>query len=87
MEKVLDECFFHDSLRAKDVGVILAGVLGGGRGAHRRYLKKYKLPEKTLSRNTPGHENEAGSLAAAPAHRPRLLILTSYRGAGPGGAG
>ena len=27
---VLDECFFHDSLRAKDVGVILAPCTGVG---------------------------------------------------------
>ena len=52
---VLDECFFHDSLRAKDVGVILAPVYRGwDEELYRRYLKKYKLPEKNLSRNTPG---------------------------------
>ena len=55
---VLDECFFHDSLRAKDVGVILAPVYRGwDEELYRRYLKM-KL-----------------SLAAALAHRPRLLIL------------
>ena len=44
---VLDECFFHDSLRAKDVGVILAPVYRGwDEELYRRYLKKYKLPEK-----------------------------------------
>ena len=73
---VLDECFFHDSLRAKDVGVILAPVYRGwDEELYRRYLKKYKLPEKKFIKEYSRGMKMKLSLAAALAHRPRLLIL------------
>ena len=73
---VLDECFFHDSLRAKDVGVILAPVYRGwDEELYRRYLKKYKLPEKKFIKEYSRGMKMKLSLAAALAHHPRLLIL------------
>lgn len=73
---MLDECFFHDSLRAKDVGVILAPVYRGwDEELYRRYLKKYKLPEKKFIKEYSRGMKMKLSLAAALAHRPRLLIL------------
>ncbi len=73
---VLDECFFHDSLRAKDVGVILAPVYRGwDEELYRRYLKKFELPEKKLIKEFSRGMKMKLSLAAALAHRPRLLIL------------
>lgn len=73
---VLDECFFHDSLRAKDVGVILAPVYRGwDEELYRRYLKKYKLPEKKFIKEYSRGMKMKLALAAALAHRPRLLIL------------
>lgn len=73
---MLDECFFHDSLRAKDVGVILAPVYRGwDEELYRRYLKKYKLPEKKFIKEYSRGMKMKLALAAALAHRPRLLIL------------
>ena len=78
---VLDECFFHDSLRAKDVGVILAPVYRGwDEELYRRYLKKYKLPEKKFIKEYSRGMKMKLSLAAALAHRPRLLILDEFQG-------
>lgn len=85
---VLDECFFHDSLRAKDVGVILAPVYRGwDEELYRRYLKKYKLPEKIYQGILPGHENEAVPGGGPGPPTPAADPGRGYRGAGPGGAG
>ena len=73
---VLDECFFHDSLRAKDVGVILAPVYRGwDEELYRRYLKKYKLPEKKFIKEYSRGMKMKLSLAAALAHHPSVLVL------------
>ena len=73
---VLDECFFHDSLRAKDVGVILAPVYRGwDEELYRRYLKKYKLPEKKFIKEYSRGMKMKLSIAAALSHGAELLIL------------
>ena len=59
-----------------DVGVILAPVYRGwDEELYRRYLKKYKLPEKKFIKEYSRGMKMKLSLAAALAHRPRLLIL------------
>ena len=46
---VLDECFFHDTLRPLDVGRILApSFQRWDEALFRSYLKKFSLPEKKL---------------------------------------
>lgn len=73
---VMDECFFHDSLRPSDLNAILAPI-------HRAwdaqlfgsYLDKFHLPAgKPVKEFSRGMKMKL-SLAAALAHRPRLLLL------------
>ena len=72
---VLDDCFFHDSLRPRDVSAILAPVFPAwDEGLFRDYLDKVQLPwKKTVKELSRGMKMKL-SLAAALAHRPRLLI-------------
>ena len=73
---VLDDCFFHDSLRLKDISAILAPVFPSwDDGLFRDYLDKFQLPEKKTVKELSRGMKMKLSLAAALAHRPRLLIL------------
>ena len=73
---VLDECFFHDTLRPRDVGRILAPVFQSWDGGlYRDYLDKFRLPEKKFIKEFSRGMKMKLSLAAALAHRPKLLIL------------
>ena len=73
---VLDECFFHDTLRPKDLSPILAPIYRGwDRELYRDCLARYGLPENKLIREFSRGMKMKLSLAAALAHRPRLLIL------------
>ncbi|MCI8537158.1 MAG: ABC transporter ATP-binding protein [Oscillospiraceae bacterium] len=73
---VLDECFFHDNLRASDVDTILRRVYKRwDRDLFSNYCRQFGLPEKkTIKEYSRGMKMKL-SLAAALAHRPRLLIL------------
>ena len=73
---VLDECFFHDSLRPKDLKRILGPVYPTwDDNLYADYLKKFKLPEGKLIKEFSRGMKMKLSLAAALAHQPRLLIL------------
>lgn len=73
---VLDECFFHDTLRPRDVGRILAPVFQSWDGGlYQDYLDKFRLPEKKFIKEFSRGMKMKLSLAAALAHRPKLLIL------------
>ena len=73
---VLDECFFHDNLRPRDVGRILAPPFHPWDEAlFRNYLDKFGLPEKKLIKEFSRGMKMKLSLSAALAHRPKLLIL------------
>lgn len=73
---VLDECFFHDTLQPRDVGRILAPVYRDWDGGlFRDYLDKFQIPEKKFIKEFSRGMKMKLSLAAALAHRPRLLIL------------
>ena len=73
---VLDECFFHDSLRPKDLKRILGPVYPTWDDKlYADYLKKFKLPEEKLIKEFSRGMKMKLSLAAALAHQPRLLIL------------
>ena len=73
---VLDECFFHDSLRARDLNTILAPIFAQWDGKlFQDYLDKFKLPEKKLIKEYSRGMKMKLSLAAALSHRPKLLIL------------
>ena len=73
---VLDECFFHDTLRPRDLERILAPIHDNWDSPlYRRYLEKFSLPAgKPIKEFSRGMKMKL-SLAAALAHHPRLLIL------------
>ena len=73
---VLDECFFHDTLRPRDVGKILNPVYKTWDGSlYQRYLDQFSLPADKLIKEFSRGMKMKLSLAAALAHRPKLLIL------------
>ena len=73
---VLDECFFHDSLRPRDLDRVLGPVFPDwDRGLYGDYLDKFRLPGNKLIKEFSRGMKMKLSLAAALAHRPRLLIL------------
>ena len=73
---VLDECFFHDTLRPRDLGKILAPAYRNwDQGLYESYLNKFHLPEKKFIKEFSRGMKMKLSLAAALAHHPRLLIL------------
>ena len=73
---VLDECFFHDSLQPRDLDRVLGPVFPDwDRGLYGDYLDKFRLPANKLIREFSRGMKMKLSLAAALAHRPRLLIL------------
>ena len=73
---VLDECFFHDSLRPRDVGRILAPVFQNwDHELYGDYLDRFRLPANKLIKEFSRGMKMKLSLAAALAHHPRLLIL------------
>ena len=73
---VLDECFFHDTLRPLDVGKVLAPAYKKwDQTLFRSYLEKFGLQEKKLIREYSRGMKMKLSLSAALAHRPKLLIL------------
>ena len=73
---VLDECFFHDTLRPRDIHAILSRVFQNwDRELFERYLKKFQLPEGKFIKEFSRGMKMKLSLAAALAHHPKLLIL------------
>ena len=73
---VLDECFFHDTLRAKEVEYILAPCYQNWDAAlFQTYLDKFKLPANQYIKEYSRGMKMKLSLAAALAHHPKLLIL------------
>ena len=73
---VLDECFFHDTLRPLDVGRVLAPAYKNwDSDLFRSYLDKFGFPEKKLIKEFSRGMKMKLSLSAALAHRPKLLIL------------
>ena len=73
---VLDECYFHDTLRPRDLHVILSQVYKRwDRDLYNSYLKKFQLPERKFIKEFSRGMKMKLSLAAALAHHPKLLIL------------
>ena len=73
---VLDECYFHDTLRPTDIHTILSRVYENwDKALFASCLEKFQLPEgKYVKAFSRGMKMKL-SLAAALAHHPRLLIL------------
>lgn len=73
---VLDECFFHDTLRPRDMDKILAPAYQNwDQGLYQSYLRKFQLPENKFIKEFSRGMKMKLSLAAALAHHPKLLIL------------
>ncbi len=73
---VLDECYFHDTLRPLDIDRILSRVFRTwDSGLFSDYLDKFQLPEHKYVKEFSRGMKMKLSLAAALAHRPKLLIL------------
>ena len=73
---VLDECFFHDTLRPRDIHTILSRVYQDwDRELFENYLKKFQLPEGKFIKEFSRGMKMKLSLAAALSHHPKLLIL------------
>ena len=73
---VMDDCFFSEYLRVKDVNTVLSRVYKGwDKGLFRDYLDKFGLTgTKNIKELSRGMRMKL-SLAAALAHRPKLLLL------------
>ena len=73
---VMDDCFFPEHLRVRDVDTVLSRVYRGwDRGLFRGYLDKFGLAgAKNIKELSRGMRMKL-SLAAALAHRPKLLLL------------
>ena len=73
---VLDDCFFSEYLRVRDVETVLCRVFKTwNKGLYRDYLDKFGLSgAKNIKELSRGMRMKL-SLAAALAHRPRLLLL------------
>ena len=73
---VLDDCFFSEYLRVRDVETVLCRVFKTwDKGLYRDYLDKFGLSgAKNIKELSRGMRMKL-SLAAALAHRPRLLLL------------
>ena len=73
---VMDDCFFSEYLRVKDVDTVLSRVYRGwDKMLFRDYLKKFGLAgTKNIKELSRGMRMKL-SLAAALAHRPKLLLL------------
>lgn len=86
---VLEDCFFYEGLHPRDVGRVLGGVYPTWDGAlFESYLNQFGLADKKSIRALSRGMRMKLSLAAALAHRPRLLLLDeATAGAGSGGAG
>lgn len=73
---VLDECFFHDTLRPRDLHAILSRVYQNwDKALFASCLKKFQLPEGKYVKEFSRGMKMKLSLAAALAHHPKLLIL------------
>ena len=73
---VMDDCFFSEYLRVKDVNTVLSRVYRGWDGGlFRDYLDKFGLAgTKNIKELSRGMRMKL-SLAAALAHKPKLLLL------------
>ena len=73
---VLEDCFFYEGLHPRDVGRVLGGVYPTWDGAlFESYLNQFGLADKKSIRALSRGMRMKLSLAAALAHRPRLLLL------------
>ncbi|MGI5962889.1 MAG: ABC transporter ATP-binding protein [Lawsonibacter sp.] len=73
---VLDDCFFHDTLRPQDLSIIFSPIYPAwDKSLFQHYLKKFSLPHKKFLKEFSRGMKMKLSLAVALSHHPKLLIL------------
>lgn len=78
---VLDESYFHDNLKPKDISVIMGNIYE--KWDNKRffdYLKKFNLPQDKIIKDYSKGMKMKLSIAAALSHNPQLLILDEPTG-------
>ena len=78
---VLDESYFHDNLKTKDITSIMKNIYNSWNDdKFISYLRKFKLPEDKIIKNYSKGMKMKLSIAAALSHDPKLLILDEPTG-------
>jgi ABC-2 type transport system ATP-binding protein len=78
---VLDESYFHDNLRPKDITTIMKNIYKTWDSKKfNDYLRKFKLPKDKIVKEYSKGMKMKLSIAAALAHDPKLLILDEPTG-------
>lgn len=73
---VLDESYFHDNLRAKDISLIMDNIYSNwDKSVFLYYLKKFKLPLDKIVKDFSKGMKMKLSIAVALSHDPQFLIL------------
>lgn len=78
---VLDESYFHDNLRARDISLIMNNIYNNwDKSVFLDYLKKFKLPADKIVKDFSKGMKMKLSIAVALSHDPQFLILDEPTG-------
>lgn len=78
---VLDESYFHDNLKPKDIAKIMKSFYNEwDKKVFHHYLNKFKLPEDKIVKDYSKGMKMKLSIAVALSHNPKLLILDEPTG-------
>lgn len=78
---VLDESYFHDNLKPKDISLIMDNIYADwDKRLFLDYLRRFKLPKDKVVKEFSRGMKMKLSIAAALSHKPELLILDEPTG-------
>lgn len=78
---VLDESYFHDNLKPKDISIIMRNIYEKwDNKKFLEYINKFKLPKDKIIKDYSKGMKMKLSIAAALSHNPKLLILDEPTG-------
>ncbi len=76
MGVVLDESYFHDNLKSKDISLIMDNIYSNwDKSIFSDYLRKFKLPTDKIVKDFSKGMKMKLSIAVALSHNPQFLIL------------